>query len=110
MLSAKEYRCRKQTRRRTRVRQGAFNINKNTQPKDRHLRHVQAKLDVDFEPNHGPRRRGRHFQLRRDGGATWDWRHDDQPGAVAPQPHTCVTSSGTLAMHILAAANTSLCV
>lgn len=73
MSTVKEYRRYKQTRRRQPRRQGAFNINKNTQPKDRHLRHVQAKLDLDVEPTGRTRRRGRHFQLRKAGCTTWGW-------------------------------------
>ena len=76
MSSIKDYRRSKQTRRRTDRRQGHYNINKNTQPKDRHLRHVQAKLDVDVEPTNRPRRRGRRFRLHRTASTTWGWDWD----------------------------------
>ena len=68
MPTAKEYRRSKHARRRPRQRHhGAPNMRKNTQPKDRHLRHAQAKLDLDVEPTGRTRRRGRHFQLSKVG-------------------------------------------
>lgn len=73
MPTAKEYRRSKHARRRPRQRQGTANMRKNTQPKDRHLRHAQAKLDLDVEPTGRARRRGRHFQLSKAGCTSWGW-------------------------------------
>ena len=67
MPTSKEYRLSKHARRRPRQRRGAPHARKNTQPKDRHLRHAQAKLDLDVEPTGRTRRRGRHFQLSKVG-------------------------------------------
>ena len=73
MSTAKAYRCSKQARRRQSLRKGGYDIKKNTQPKDRHLRHAQAKLDVGVETANRTRRRGRHFRLHDTGCETWGW-------------------------------------